>query len=462
MKERFVIIGGNAAGLSAASKARRENPDLEIVVLEKSTWASYGACGLPYYLKGDVKDLEDLVAISPEVFRKERNIDLRLNHEVTKIEPENKTITINTSSGKTSLAYHKLLISTGAKAVKPRIEGINSPGVFSLRSMDDAQKIKHYLTEYSPKSVLIIGGGYLGMEMAEAFYSLGMTVHIIELFPHLLNSFGSEIAEVVEQHIKNYANLHLGKLVRNVQINKINKINNGQLLVQFAAEQDKTGENLLTDLILVATGIAPEVSLAQEAGIKLGKTGAIATDGYGKTSIPDIYAAGDCAEVKHIVTGKPVYIPLALSANRHGRAIGSTIGGKATPLAPVAGTAVVKVFQLEVATTGITSLEVARKHGFDPLKITIASSSRAGYYPGAKPIKISLLADSFGGRLLGASMVGEEGVAKRIDIIATALLAGFTVEELENLDLAYAPPFSPVWDPILTAAKVLTNKLITW
>ena len=459
MKKRLVVIGGNAAGMSAASKARRETPDLEIIVLEKSAWASYGACGLPYYLKGDIKDLEDLVAISPEVFRKERNIDLRLNQEAIKIEPENKTIAINTTSGKTSLTYHQLLISTGAKAVKPRIEGINSAGVFILRNMDDAQKIKRYLTEYSPRSVLIIGGGYIGMEIAEAFYSLGMTVHIIELFPHLLNSFGSEISEVVEQHINNYVTLHLGKQVRSIEINKIN---NSQLSVQFGTEQDKTGENLMTDLILVATGIAPEVSLAKEAGIKLGETGAIATDEYGQTSIPDIYAAGDCAEVKQIVTGKPVYIPLALSANRHGRAVGSTIGGKATPLAPVAGTAVVKVFQLEVATTGITNLEVARKHGFKPLKITIDSYSRAGYYPGVKPIKISLLADNSSGKLLGASMVGEEGVAKRIDIIATALLAGFTVEELENLDLAYAPPFSPVWDPVLTAAKVLTNKLITW
>jgi NADPH-dependent 2,4-dienoyl-CoA reductase/sulfur reductase-like enzyme len=456
MKKRLVVIGGNAAGMSAASKARRENPNLEIIVLEKSAWASYGACGLPYYLKGEVKDLEDLVAISPEVFRKERNIDLRLNQEAIKIEPENKTIAINTTSGKTSLTYHQLLISTGAKAVKPRIEGINSAGVFILQNMDDAQKIKRYLTEYSLKSVLIIGGGYIGMEIAEAFYSLGMTVQIIELFPHLLNSFGSEISEVVEQHIKNYVTLHLGKRVRSIEINKSN---NSQLSVQFGTEQDKTGENLVTDLILVATGIAPEVSLAKEAGIKLGETGAIATDEYGQTNIPDIYAAGDCAEVKHIVTGESVYIPLALSANRHGRAVGSTIGGKATPLAPVAGTAVVKVFQLEVATTGITNLEVARKNGFNPLKITIDSYSRAGYYPGAKPIKISLLADSSSRKLLGASMVGEEGVAKRIDIIATALFGRFTVEQLENLDLAYAPPFSPVWDPILTAAKVLNDKL---
>ncbi|MDD3655993.1 MAG: FAD-dependent oxidoreductase [Atribacterota bacterium] len=454
MKERFIVIGGDAAGMSAASKARRENAELEIIVLEKGGWASYAACGLPYYLKGNVKNIEDLIAIQPEIFRKERNIDLRLNHEVTRINPEKKIIVAQSPQGEIELTYHKLLISTGAKAVKPKIKGIDSHGVFFLRDITSAIKIKEYLAERAPKSVLIVGGGYIGLEMAEAFYSLGMSVQIVELLPHLLNSFGLDIAEVVEKYIKNYVRLHLGR-----RVNSIREIDTGKLSVYVSAEQDKQQEDIDTEMLLIATGIVPEVTLAREAGIKLGPRGAIVTDEFGETNTPDIYAAGDCAEVKSIVTNQNTYIPLALTANRNGRAVGSTIGGKKTRLSPIAGTAVVKVFQLEVATTGLMDIEVAQKYGFNPIKITIDSRSRAGYCPGSKPIKISLMADSNTKKVLGCSMVGEEGVAKRIDIVATALYSRLTVEQLENLDLAYAPPFSPVWDPVLTAAKVLNEKL---
>ncbi len=453
MKECFVVIGADAAGMSAASKARRENNDLQIIVLEKGRWASYAACGLPYYIKGDVQNLEDLVAITPETFRKDRRIDLRLEHEVSRINPEKKELTVNTKDGQINLAYDKLLISTGARAIKPKIEGIGSEGVFTLRDMDSAKKIKDHIEEHSTDSTLIIGGGYIGIEMAEALSSRGISIEIVELFPHVLHSFGPEISEVVESHLKKYATLHLGKSVQSIKY-----VSHGRRLsVKIGDETNQ--EKILTDMVIVAAGIAPEVTLAKEAGIQLGETGAIAIDEYGRTNIPGIYAAGDCVEVKHIVTGKTVYIPLALTANRHGRAVGSTVGGRATLLAPIAGTAVVKVFQLEVAITGITNPEVARKHGFSPVKVTIDSHSRAGYCPGSKSIKISLLADGNSKKLLGASMVGEEGVAKRIDIIATALGGHFSVEQLENLDLAYAPPFSPVWDPVLAAARVLNGKL---
>jgi len=452
MNKRFVIIGGDAAGMSAASKARRENPNLKITVLEKGAWVSYAACGLPYYIKGKVKKLKDLIAFSPETFRKERNIDLRLHHEVIKILHEDKNLVVHSRDGDYKLGYDKLLISTGAIALKPNIVGINSTGVFTLRDMDSGKNIKEYLQKNLPESVLIVGGGYIGMEMAEAFHSQGITVHIVELLPHVLNSFGSEIAKVVEDHIQKYTTLHMGKSVQSIR-----SIEEGKLSVQVTDKQSEN--NIVTDMILVAAGIVPEVSLAKEAGIELGQTGAIATNQYGQTNIPDIYAAGDCAEATNVVTGKPNYIPLALAANRNGRAIGSTIAGKATRLVPVAGTAVVKVFQLEVATSGIVDIKIARDNGFNPIKITIDSHSRAGYCPEAKTIKISLVADRESKRLLGASMVGEEGVSKRIDIIATALNGKFTVEQLENLDLAYAPPFSPVWDPVLTAARVLNGKL---
>lgn len=454
MRERFIVIGGDAAGMSAASKARRENPELEIIALEKGDWASYAACGLPYYLKGNVDNIEDLIAIPPEVFREKRDIDLRLNHEVTKIIPEKKKIVVKSQRNEIEFNYDKLLISTGARVARPRIEGIDSQGVFFLRGMSDGIKIREYLEKREPKSVLIVGGGYIGLEMAEAFHARGMSVSIVELLPHLLSTFSPEIVEIVERDVKDYVRLYLGK-----RVNSIREIDKDKLSVSISDGENKNQEYIETAMVLMATGIIPETTLARDTGIKLGKSGAIITDEYGETNISAIYAAGDCTEVKSVVTGQNIYLPLALTANRNGRAVGTTIAGEKTPLSPIAGTAVVKVFQLEVATTGLTDLDAAKEYGFNPVKVTIDSHSRAGYCPGAKPIKISLIADRDSKRILGSSMVGEEGVSKRIDIIATALYSSITVQELENLDLAYAPPFSPVWDPVLTAARVLNGRL---
>ncbi len=454
MRERFIVIGGDAAGMSAASKARRENPELEIIALEKGDWASYAACGLPYYLKGNVDNIEDLIAIPPEVFREKRDIDLRLNHEVTKIIPEKKKIVVKSQRNEIEFNYNKLLISTGARVARPRIEGIYSQGVFFLRGMSDGIKIREYLEKREPKSVLIVGGGYIGLEMAEAFHARGMSVSIVELLPHLLSTFSPEIVEIVERDVKDYVRLYLGR-----RVNSIREIDKDKLSVSISDGDNKNQEEIETAMVLMATGIIPETSLARDTGIKLGKSGAIITDEYGETNISAIYAAGDCTEVKSVVTGQNIYLPLALTANRNGRAVGTTIAGEKTPLSPIAGTAVVKVFQLEVATTGLTDLDAAKEYGFNPVKVTIDSHSRAGYCPGAKPIKISLIADRDSKRILGSSMVGEEGVSKRIDIIATALYSRITVQELENLDLAYAPPFSPVWDPVLTAARVLNGRL---
>lgn len=454
MRERFIVIGGDAAGMSAASKARRENPELEIIALEKGDWASYAACGLPYYLKGNVDNIEDLIAIPPEVFREKRDIDLRLNHEVTKIIPEKKKIVVKSQRNEIEFNYNKLLISTGARVARPRIEGIDSQGVFFLRGMSDGIKIREYLEKREPKSVLIVGGGYIGLEMAEAFHARGMSVSIVELLPHLLSTFSPEIVEIVERDVKDYVRLYLGR-----RVNSIREIDKDKLSVSISVGDNKNQEEIETAMVLMATGIIPETSLARDTGIKLGKSGAIITDEYGETNISAIYAAGDCTEVKSVVTGQNIYLPLALTANRNGRAVGTTIAGEKTPLSPIAGTAVVKVFQLEVATTGLTDLDAAKEYGFNPVKVTIDSHSRAGYCPGAKPIKISLIADRDSKRILGSSMVGEEGVSKRIDIIATALYSRITVQELENLDLAYAPPFSPVWDPVLTAARVLNGRL---
>ncbi|WP_135824722.1 FAD-dependent oxidoreductase [Halorussus ruber] len=452
MGETFVVIGGDAAGMSAASKAKRENPDLDVIVFEKGEWVSYGACGMPYYVKGDIDELEDLVAITPEEFREERNIDLRTHSEVVGIDREAQTVTVENGEGTYEQEYDDLLVATGARAIEPPIDGMDLDGVFTFHSMESARDVRDTVAGESgekPESVGIIGGGYIGLEMAEAFDARGIDVSVFEMLPHVLAPFGETIAEEVEDHLREQGvSLHLDTLVE-----------------EIGGEEDRVAavetedDSYPVDAVLVATGVAPNSELAEEAGIEVGETGAIATDEYGRTNDDNVFAAGDCAEAHNVVADAPDYVPLALTANRAGRAIGSTVGGDPTEVGDIVGTAVVKVFDLEVARTGITDTEEAEQAGFDPVTQVITAGSRAHYYPGDEPITIEMVGDRETGRLLGAAMVGEEGVAKRIDTVATALHAGMTVEEVQNLDLSYAPPFSPVWDPVLTAAKVLSGKL---
>ncbi|WP_440991589.1 FAD-dependent oxidoreductase [Haloarchaeobius baliensis] len=470
MEGPFVIVGGDAAGMSAASKAKRDDPDRDVVVFEKGEWVSYAACGLPYYVKGDVETLDDLVTVTPEAFVEERGIDLRTNHEVTAVDRADRTVTVAGPDGEFEQAYGDLLIATGAQAIVPPFDGIDLDGVFTLHNMNEAAQIRHYLgldtptvnlpesgygeaaTEYAaaeqPDAVAVIGGGYVGIEMAEAFAAHGLDVHLFEMLPHTLQPFGAEAAVVVEEHLREQGvELHLDTAVDGMV---------GDEHVEAIAAGDLT---VPVDLALVGVGVAPNTELAEAAGIELGPTGAIATDEYGRTNDEHVYAAGDNAEMTHVVTGDPDHVPLALSANRAGRAIGATVAGDPTPVGEIAGTAAVKAFDLEVARTGLVDEETAREAGFDPVSVTITAESRAHYYPGGEEIQITLLGDREGERVLGASMVGREGVPKRIDTVATALHAGLTVQQLSYLDLSYAPPFSPVWDPVLTAAKVLDGKL---
>ncbi|WP_137284317.1 FAD-dependent oxidoreductase [Halorussus salinisoli] len=471
MGETFVVIGGDAAGMSAASKAKRENPDLDVIVFEKGEWVSYGACGMPYYVKGEIAELEDLVAITPEEFREERNIDLRTHSEVVGIDREAKTVTVERSEanrasepragrndpranddGTYEQAYDDLLVATGARAIRPPIDGMDLDGVFTFHSMERAREVRDIVAGDAaerPESVGIIGGGYIGLEMAEAFDARGLDVSVFEMLPHVLAPFGDSIAETVEDHLREQGvSLHLDTLVE--------EISGEQGRVAAIETED---DRYSVDSVLVATGVAPNAELAESAGIELGETGAIATDEYGRTDDPHVYAAGDCAEAHNVVTDAPDYVPLALTANRAGRAIGATVAGDPTEVGGIVGTAVVKVFDLEVARTGVTDPEVAEEAGFDPVSQVVTAGSRAHYYPGGEPITVEMVGDRETGRLLGAAMVGEEGVAKRIDTVATALHAGMTVEEVQNLDLSYAPPFGPTWDPVLTAAKVLSGKL---
>ncbi|MGM0605772.1 MAG: FAD-dependent oxidoreductase [Halobacteriota archaeon] len=447
MTETFVVIGGDAAGMSAASKAKREQPDLDVVVFEKGPWVSYAACGMPYYVKGEIDELEDLVQITPEEFRSKRDIDLRTGHEVVAIDTAAETVTVETDADSFEQPYDRLLIATGARAIEPPFDGMDLDGVFTIHSLDEADAIETYVAAAEPETAAIVGGGYVGIEMAEALAARGLSVHLYEMLPHVLAPFGDAVAEVVEPHLREQGvDLHLETAVE------------GFVGADTVDAVDLGTETVPADLVIVGVGVAPNVSLAEAAGIEIGETGAIATDEYGQTSAERVYAAGDCAELTHTVTGEPDHVPLALSANRAGRAIGQTVTGERTRVGEIAGTAIVKAFDLGAARTGIVEETAAREAGFDPVSVTIEAASRAHYYPGAEPLTVTLVADRESERVLGGSLVGREGV-KRIDTVAAALHAGMTLEELQGLDLAYAPPFSPVWDPVLTAAKVLSGKL---
>jgi NADPH-dependent 2,4-dienoyl-CoA reductase/sulfur reductase-like enzyme len=447
MSETFVIVGGDAAGMSAASKAKREDPELDVIVFEKGEWVSYAACGMPYYLKGEVEELKDLVAVQPEAFREERDIDLRTGHEVVAVDPGSETVTVEGEGNRFEQSYDHLLVATGATAIEPPFDGLDLEGVFTLHDMDEADAIERYLSEASPATAAIVGGGYVGIELAEALSARGIDVSLYEMLPHVLQPFGDAVAEVVEAHLREQGvDLHLDTAVSGFE---------GAGSVERVALE---GDTQPADVAIVGVGVTPNTGLAADAGLELGETGAVATDEYGRTSHENVYAAGDCAEARHVVTGEPAHVPLALTANRAGRAIGQTVTGDPEPVGEIAGTAIVKAFDLGAARTGVVDAERARDAGFDPVSVSISAPTRAHYYPGASELTVTLVADRESGRLLGGTVVGREG-AKRIDTVATALTAGMTVSELRDADLAYAPPFSPVWDPVLTAAKVLDGKL---
>lgn len=472
MPDPFVVVGGDAAGLSAASKLKREDPDREVTVFEKGEWVSYAHCGMPYYVKGEVDSLTDLLSLSPEEIA-DRGIDLRRRHEVVAIDPADRTVTVESENGRFEQSYGDLLIATGAHAVSAPLDGAHLDGVFTMHSMDAAGALRAYLTlpadtesahidgEYvdservetyaamdPPESAAIVGGGYVGVEMAEAFSAHDLNVHLFQRPDRLLSPFGDAVGDQVSETLRDHdVTLHLGTEVDEL-------VGDGH--VAGVATDDMQVD---VDLVLIGIGIQPDTELVGETAIELGESGAVATDDYGRTNVEDVYAAGDCAEVRHTVTGASNWVPLGLTANRAGRAIGQMIAGAPTPVGDIAGTAVVKAFDMECGRTGLLDHERARAAGFDPVSETITASSRSGYYPGAAETTVTLTADRDTGRLLGGSLVGEDRAAIRIDTLATALEQDMTVSELERLDLAYAPPFSPVWDPVLVAAKVLNGTL---
>ena len=465
----FVIVGGDAAGMSAASKAKRDDPDLDVTVFEKGEWVSYGACGLPYYVKGEIQSLSDLVSVTPEQFREDRDIDLRTGHEVVAIDPGDRTVTARADDGEVVQSYDHLLVATGAEAVTPPIDGLDRTGVYTLGSMSDGEDLREYVSrarsdgdlqqpdrgpacqflETCNGPVGVVGGGYIGVEMTEALAANGFEVHLFQRGDRVLEPFGEATSETVRDHLTD----------RDVAVYLDAEVNalDGDDAVRAVLTDD---DRVPVEMVLVGTGVRPRTDLATAAGVKLGETGAIATDAYRETNLSDVYAAGDCAEAPHVVTGDPAYVPLALTANRHGRAVGRTVAGTQTEAGGVAGTAAIKAFDVEAARTGILDHDRAREAGFEPVTGTVEAKSRAGYYPEGGIVRVTLTVDGPSGRVLGGSLVSEygEGAVHRSHALVGAVTEGVGVSELSNYDLAYAPPFNTTWDPVLTAAKVVDGK----
>lgn len=445
---RFVIIGGDAAGMSAASKAKRNKPDTEVVVLEQTSDVSYSACGMPYNIADPNRDMNDLVVRTAPVFREKQGIDLRLGHRVERIDRAGKKVEGVSEGGRSfAVPYDKLLIATGARPRFLPIPGMDLPGVKGLKSLEDGRSVKTYISENNVKSAIVIGAGYIGLEMVEAFHERGVQVDVCDIIPNFLPWAPKEFDEIVRKELES-------KGVRcrmGTAVNSIERAND-RLKVNFS------DESLQADMVLMGVGVAPNSELAAEAGLELGPFKAIAVDKYLRTSDPDIYAVGDCADAFHHITGKRVWIPLALRANRGGWAVADNVTGTPSEIPDIVGSAVFKVLDLEVARTGL-SLKEAQDEGFDAVANYIQSRSRAHGHPGNQTVHVHLVADLKTGKLLGGSMIGKEGCAHRINAVAVALHASMTVEEFFGCDFAYAPPFSPVWDPLLTAANQLLKKL---
>jgi NADPH-dependent 2,4-dienoyl-CoA reductase/sulfur reductase-like enzyme len=445
---RLIVIGGDAAGMSAASRAKRSMPDMEVVVLEQTMDVSYSACSMPYNIADPGKEMNDLVVRQAEVFRKKQGIDLRTGHMAEAVDADKRIVTFTNQAGsRESLEYDKLLIATGASPIIPDLPGIDLPGVLPLKSLEEGRKIKQFIKEQSVKSAVIIGMGYIALEMCEALRANDIDVSMVKPRAVFIPWMADELSVMIKQELeKNDVKIYAGH-----EIEKI-KISEDHLVVQCS------DINLKCDMVICAIGVNPNSSLAEEAGIELGIKKSIAVDRTLKTSKENIYAAGDCADTYHVVTGEKAYIPLALRANRAGWAVADNVTGANAELDGVAGTSVFKVFDMEVARTGLDMNE-SKKAGFDPVDIVIRTLSRAHVYPGNAEIKVHIIGDKKSGRLLGMQMVGTDGVAHRINAPAVALHNKMTVEGFIQCDLAYAPPFGPVWDPVLTAAVQLMKRM---
>ncbi|MCM6773491.1 FAD-dependent oxidoreductase [Nocardia sp. CDC159] len=447
MSERVVIIGADAAGMSAASQARRLKgaDELEIVVFERGHFTSYSACGVPYWVGGQVADRDDLIARTPEEHRA-RDIDLRLRTEIVEIDvPGTRVRARDLASGaETWWDYDKLVIATGATPIRPPLPGIDAAGVHGVQTLDDGQALIDTLAADRGRRAVVVGAGYIGVEMAEALINRGYEVTMINRGTEPMSTLDPDMGVLIRKAMQGMGI----RVVDDAEVTAVRTDDAGRARAVATADGEYPA-----DVVVLGIGVRPATDLAHAAGLPLGASGGLLTDlAMRVRGHENIWAGGDCVEVLDLVSGSLRHIPLGTHANKHGQIIGAGVGGDYATFPGVVGTAVSKVCDLEVARTGLREKD-ARRVGLQYVTTTIESTSRAGYFPGAAPMTVKMLAERRTGRLLGVQIVGREGAGKRIDIAAVALTAGMTVEQLTALDLGYAPPFSPVWDPVLVAAR---------
>lgn len=457
---KTIIIGGVAGGASAAARLRRLDDAIEIIMIEKGPYISYANCGLPYYISATIPDRENLLVQTPEDFNNRFAVDVRVLTEAVEIDRNEKTISLIERDATGSVvreykeSYDKLILSPGSKPLKPPIPGIDRDNIFTLWTVPDVDKIKSYLDSLKPQNAVVVGGGFIGLEVAENLSERGIKVSLIEGATQVMMPLDFEMAQIVHQQLSIQGiDLHLGKVVsafeKGTSSNKTNVIVAG-------------GTRLEADVIILAIGVRPQTELAKRAGLSLNKRGGIIIDKNLKTSDPDIFAVGDAVEVENIVTGVPVMIPLAGPANKQGRMVASNILGEKKEYKGSMGTSVVKIFNLTVATTGLnekTLKALGKEYGKDYLFTMTHSDSHAEYYPGACPIDLKMIFEPNTRKVLGAQIVGNEGVDKRIDVLATVIRLGGTIDDLAELELAYAPPYSSAKDPVNMAGFVAENIL---
>jgi NADPH-dependent 2,4-dienoyl-CoA reductase/sulfur reductase-like enzyme len=446
---RMVVVGGDAAGMSAASQARkRRGPgELAIVAFERGRHTSYSACGTPYLAGGVVEDWRDLVTRTPEEHA-EQDIEVRTRHEVDVIDLEARRVRVRDLDGGRVVEepWDVLVVATGSEPLRPPIDGIDLPGVYGLSVLQDGIELRKAI-DAGPKRAVVVGGGYIGLEAAEALVNRGVPTALVEAAPQVMSRVDPDMGELVSDAVREIGvELHLEEEVEAIE---------GDGRVRAVRTVKRT---LDADLVILGLGTRPAVGLAEASGIELGPSGAIAVNPRMRTRHDGVWAAGDCAEARHLVSGEPVSYHLGTIANKQGRVCGINIGGGYATFPGVLGTAVSKVCEVEVARTGLSEAELAEL-GLAWEQTAVDSTTRAGYFPGAAPIRTKVLAERRSGRLLGAQIVGKEGAAKRIDVFATALWNGMTVDEMVNMDLSYAPPFSPVWDPVLIATRKLSEQV---
>lgn len=446
---KTIIIGGVAGGASAAARLRRLDETCEIVILERGDFISFANCGLPYYIGGAITDKNDLTLQTPESFRKRFNIDVRIKNEAVRISPEEKTVTVkNLKSGEIyKESYDNLILSPGAEPIKPNIDGIDSDIVFTLRNIPDTLKIKEYIEKSNPKSAVVIGGGYIGVEMAENLKEAGLDVSVVELADHLIAPLDFDMAADVHRYIKSKGiKLYLNNGVRAIDGNTV-ILQNG---------------TIDAEMIIMSVGVRPETALAKDCGIEVNRRGSIIVDRHMKTNIQNIYAVGDAVEAEDFITKSPAFIPLAGPANKQGRIAADNICGIKSEYTGTQGSAVLKLFDMTVATTGINE-KSASSAGIDYDKTYIYSGSHASYYPGASNMSIKALWDKKTLKIIGAQIVGFDGVDKRMDVLASSIRFGAKITDLANLELCYAPPFGSAKDPVnmlgFVAENIITGKM---